>query len=267
MPAQFGILLVSFQHLLSFLQCISPDSVVTLTVREKGANEEERDTVPLRFNFPSQLLLLFFYLVLFLFFMILQKEQSPCPLLCKISCTCALCVESSHCKLYMTPDRCYTDTARCACLSQLHKPLAPQQQEAGAAQSSEGWESLWKAQPGSVPAMGKFDQRPRRSPFSPFWGWGMGFDIPWRLLYLERPRALAAGSRWLLCMYRLSSEAEAAMEMSSNGMEKKYLYYFKLPMGLENGGLNQKSKGSAAVFSLKKKNLYYFSLSDESRSY
>lgn len=53
-------------------------------------------------------------------------------------------------------------------------------------------------------------------------------------------------------MYWLSSEAEAAMEMSSDSMEKKCLYYFKLPMGLENGGLNQKSKGSVAVFSLKK---------------
>lgn len=53
-------------------------------------------------------------------------------------------------------------------------------------------------------------------------------------------------------MYWLSSEAKAAMEMSSNGMEKNCLYYFKLPMGLENGGLNQESEGSVAVFSLKK---------------
>lgn len=50
----------------------------------------------------------------------------------------------------------------------------------------------------------------------------------------------------------LSSEAEAAMEMSSNGMEKKCQYNFKLPMGLENEDLNQKSKVSVAVFSLKK---------------
>lgn len=50
------------------------------------------------------------------------------------------------------------------------------------------------------------------------------------------------------------------MEMSSSGTEKKHLYCFKLSMGLENGGLNQKSKQSVAVFLLKK-NLYYFSLS------
>lgn len=58
----------------------------------------------------------------------------------------------------------------------------------------------------------------------------------------------------------LSSEAEAAMEMSSNGMEKKYQYYFKLPMGLEYGDINQKSKGSAAVFSFKKKSTLFQSL-------
>jgi len=40
--------------------------------------------------------------------------------------------------------------------------------------------------------------------------------------------------------------------MSSNGIEKKYLYYFNPPMGLENGGLKQKLKGSATVFWLKK---------------
>lgn len=113
--------LVAFFSTLSFLLCISAYSVVPLTVKEKEINAEEWDTIPLRFNFPSWWLLLFFFLICFGF--VFRNSL----LLHKISCTRAHCMESFCSKLCLTPDRCYTDTARCAYLSQLHKPLTAQQ--------------------------------------------------------------------------------------------------------------------------------------------
>lgn len=49
-----------------------------------------------------------------------------------------------------------------------------------------------------------------------------------------------AGSGWFLCVSWPCSEAGAATEILNNGMEKQYLYSFKLSMALENGGISQK---------------------------
>lgn len=164
-------------------------------------------------------------------------------MLCKISFTYAICIESFCCKLYLTPDRCYTDTARCASLSALHKPLAPQQLEA--AQGGEQWETRWKTWPGSAAAIEKFDGRPRWSLFSPFWGWAIGFDNPWRLPYLMHSQLGLDG-----CYAHIGCPLRQRQPWKCWAVvwRKKYLRYFKLSFGLESGGLNQKLKGSVAVF-------------------
>lgn len=59
---------------------------------------------------------------------------------------------------------------------------------------------------------------------------------------------------WMAVVHVLAishTDMSHVFHMSSNGMERKYLYYFKFSMGLENGGLNHKLKGSVAVFSKK----------------
>lgn len=158
----------------------------------------------------------FFFLICFGF--VLHNSL----LLHKISCTHALCIESFHCKLYLTPDRCYTATARCAHLSQ----LLSYWQHSRVRDSAGQWamrEPL-KAQAGlgfseQIPWWNLI-KGPGRACFCLFFGWTIGFDILWSLSYLKRTHACTVGSGWLLCLSWLCSEAQSAPEILNNGIEK-----------------------------------------------
>lgn len=138
------------------------------------------------------------------------------PLLHKISCTHAPCMESFCSKLYLTPSRCYR-------YSQMCLPFAAPQATGstaawGTAQGSEQWDNLWKPQPGSGPAIAKFDQRPRQIDLikgSPFWGVS---NWVWYPVEPVLPQETSCTHSWV--WMALVCESEAATEILNSGMEK-----------------------------------------------
>lgn len=173
----------------------------------------------------------------------------------KMSRTRALCVESFCCKSYLTPDSCYTGTARCDRLSQHHKPPAPQPRgqrgrlgQHGAVSGGRPSERLGQ---GQYQPRGSLMEGPGGACSHLFGAEQLGLipcgDCLISREFMRSQLGLDGCCACVGCPLRRRQPQKCRAMV----WRKKHLYYFKLSMSLENGGLNQKLKVSDAVFSLK----------------